>query len=138
MESSAKPGRPVLGVSVLAERQGSVVLVRRGKPPFEGVWSLPGGTVEFGESLAEAAVREMREETGLTVSVGPVQTALDVMSQTNDGEVASHHVLVVFRATVLGGTLVAGDDAADGEWVSIGDLDDRPMTPGTAELIKTL
>lgn len=138
IESRATPGRPVLGVSVLVERQGSVVLVRRGKPPFKGVWSLPGGTVELGEPLAEAAIREMREETGLDVSLGPVQTALDVISHADDGKVSSHFALVVFRATVVGGTLEAGDDAAAAEWVSICDLNDRPMTPGTAELIKSL
>jgi ADP-ribose pyrophosphatase YjhB (NUDIX family) len=114
---------PVIGgVSGLIVRDGRVLLVRRGKEPFKGHWSLPGGGVAPGETLREAVKREMREETGLEVDVG------DRAGQA--GPVAAFHV------TVTGGELCAGDDATECEFVVPDEIFRRETTPGLADVFR--
>lgn len=124
---------PRLGVSVLCVRGGDVLLVKRGKQPYFGHWSLPGGLVEFGEALADAARRELLEETGTTAQLEPepVET-FDIIQRREDGTAAAHFVLAVFRGTYEDGEARAGDDAADAAWVRTCDLETLMMTPGTA------
>ena len=114
----------VLAASVVAtDAQGRVLLVKRGKEPQKGRWSVPGGSVEPGESLKEAAAREVLEETGLEVIVGD---ELWIMTTpTGDGRFYEIHD---FAATVVGGVLTAGDDADDARWVNVKELDDMPLT----------
>lgn len=116
------PARPIVGVGAVVlvplEREGAdggdgVVLVRRRFPPLQGEWSLPGGTVEVGETLAAAVAREAREETGLVVDVGPVVEVLDRILHDADGRVQYHFVLVDYLCRPAGGSLRAASDAAD-------------------------
>lgn len=99
-----------------------VVLVKRAHEPLKGQWSLPGGSVEVGETLAEAVVREVREETGLDVRVGPLVEVLDRIHRDDDRRVEYHFVLLDFRCTVVAGTIAHGSDAADACWASRTDL----------------
>lgn len=114
--------------AVIVDGEGRVVLVRRGSEPEKGRWSIPGGRVEPGESLEEAAAREAFEETGLSVTIGPELWSLTV--PTGDGRVFEIHD---FSATVVGDTeLRAGDDADDARWVGPAELDLLPLTDGLA------
>jgi 8-oxo-dGTP diphosphatase len=111
------PDAPVAAVGAVVIRDGAVLLVRRAAPPRQGEWSLPGGRLELGESLADGVRREVREETGLAVSVGPVVDVFDRVHRDDAGRIRYHFVIVDFLCEVRGGTLAAGDDAADARWV---------------------
>ena len=108
------PDRPVVGVgAIVIDQAGRVLLVKRAQEPLKGRWSLPGGMVELGEALPEAVAREVLEETGLTVTVGPLVEVLDRIYRDPDGRVAYHYVLLDYLCRPVGGTLGAGTDAAD-------------------------
>jgi 8-oxo-dGTP diphosphatase len=107
-----------------------LLLVKRGHEPDAGLWSLPGGRVEAGESDAEALVREMREETGLTVT--PVRLLGSVRRPAPDGRVLE---IYDYEAAVTGGILAAGDDAAEVRWVDAGELTALPLTSGLVEAL---
>ncbi|TYC52766.1 NUDIX domain-containing protein [Rhodobacterales bacterium] len=130
------PDAPRIGVSVLCHKDGQVLLVQRAKEPYRHHWSLPGGLVELGETLAEAASRELLEETGVTADLGePVET-FDNIGRDDSGRVATHFVLTVFCGRYLAGDAKADDDAADLAWVPLSDLDDLLTTPGTPARIR--
>lgn len=101
---------PVLGVGVLVEHDGRVLLVKRGREPAKGLWALPGGKVEFKENLKHAAQREMREETGLDVDAGEVIYVFELIDER------FHYVIVDLRARLLGGDLKPSDDVTDARW----------------------
>jgi ADP-ribose pyrophosphatase YjhB (NUDIX family) len=103
------PQRPIVGVSVLVRREGKVLLVRRRKEPLAGSWSLPGGKVEFGERLEAAAIREIREETGIEIDRLKRIDMAEIIVRNGAGTVASHAVLTVFAGRYTGGTVTAGD-----------------------------
>jgi len=109
------PLRPVVGVGVVVWHREHVLLVRRGKPPRVGHWSLPGGAQELGETVAAAARREVLEETGLVVEVGEVLAAVD-MIEREAGRVRYHYTLIDFSAEAAAPELRPGGDAADARW----------------------
>ncbi|MEM1197798.1 MAG: NUDIX hydrolase [Pseudomonadota bacterium] len=129
---------PKLGVSVACWRGDEVLLAQRGKEPSKGLWSFPGGHVELGERLAEAALRELREETSIVAELEGLATTLDVIRQDESGEVTTHYVIVVFKARWVSGEAVAGDDAAAVQWRRADDLGDLAMTPRTADLVRAM
>jgi ADP-ribose pyrophosphatase YjhB (NUDIX family) len=132
---TALPNRPVLGVSTLVRRGGAVLLVRRGNPPARDIWAFPGGRVEFGESLAAAAAREVMEETAVTVAIdGPIDQA-EIVMRNEAGEAERHYVLIVFAGTWIAGEPVAGDDAAEARWVEASDLGAFQKTPDTDRIL---
>jgi 8-oxo-dGTP diphosphatase len=120
---------PCVGAVVKDER-GRLLLIKRGHAPGAGLWSLPGGRIEPGETDAEALVREMREETGLTVRVDALLGR--VRRPWFNGDVID---IRDYAATVTGGTLRPGDDAADARWVRPEDLNALPLTDGLAEIL---
>jgi len=120
-----KQGVPCAG-AVVRDDAGRLLLVRRGRPPSAGMWSVPGGRVEPGETPAEAAAREVREETGLQVEVGPLLTTVRI------GDYVVHD----FAAVVIGGELQAGDDAAEVRWCSTDDAALLPLTPGLLDELR--
>lgn len=130
------PDAPRVGVSVLCHRDGHALLVKRGKDPYKGHWSLPGGLVELGETLAQAAERELLEETGVIARLGePVET-FDSIQLDENGKVLTHFILTVFSGAYDAGEAVAGDDAAAIDWVHPDELDARQTTPGTPDRIR--
>lgn len=132
------PDAPRASVSVLCHQDGRALLVKRGRPPYKDHWSLPGGVIELGETLQQAAARELLEETGVTADLGdPVET-FDSIQRDEDGRVVTHFVLTVFCGPYLAGTAEARDDAADLDWVRLEDLDARLTTPGTPERVRRL
>lgn len=128
----------VPGVSILCHRNGEVLLIRRGKAPYAGYWSLPGGKVEAGESLLQAAHRELLEETGVTARLGePVET-LTIDSRDDSGTIRARFHLTVFTGEHLSGEPAAGDDAAEACFMPLAALEGLQMTPGIAERIVRL
>ncbi len=119
---------PVVGVSIIIFRDESaqeMLLVQRGKEPLLGYWSPPGGRVEWGETVLEAAQREVWEECNIAIHLSPAASfgTLDRIAHTTEGEVLYHFVLVgVVAIAETGATPQAGDDAADCQWVKISDL----------------
>ena len=107
------PSRPVVGVGGVVLVDSRVVLVKRRFDPLAGQWTLPGGTLELGETLQAGLTREIREETGLEVEVGPVLEVLDRIERDHNGNVEYHFVLVDYLCRPRGGRLVAGSDAAE-------------------------
>lgn len=116
------PVRPVVGVGAVILDGDRVLLVKRGHAPLKGEWSLPGGTVELGETLEDALAREVREETGLEVTIGAVVEVFDRIDRASDGRIAYHFVIVDFACAATGGSLAHASDADDARWVPIDDL----------------
>ncbi|MEM8685764.1 MAG: NUDIX hydrolase [Pseudomonadota bacterium] len=132
------PTSPKLGVSVACWRGEEVLLAQRGKAPSKGLWSLPGGHVELGERLAEAALRELHEETSVTAELEGLVTTLDIIRRDDQGHVTTHYVIAVFKARWISGEAVAGDDAAAVQWRRAEDVDDLAMTPSTPDLLRAM
>lgn len=114
--------------AVVRDAAGRLLLVRRGREPSAGLWSLPGGRIEDGETAAEAAAREVLEETGLTVTVGALLASVEI------GDYLVHD----FAATVDGGTLRAGDDASDARWCRDDEAALLPLTPGLLDELRRM
>ena len=107
------PERPIVGVGGVIVVDGKVVLIKRKCEPGAGTWSLPGGAIEVGETAHAALAREILEETGLTVDVGPVIDVVDRMAKDDEGRVAYHFVVIDYVCRVTGGVPVAGSDAIE-------------------------
>jgi ADP-ribose pyrophosphatase YjhB (NUDIX family) len=122
------PDRPYVGVGAVIVDDGKVLLVKRKYEPLAGRWSLPGGAVEVGETLEGSLVREMVEETGLDVEVGPVIEVFDRITRDEDGRVRYHFVLVDYLCWPAGGVLEAGSDVADAVFAAPGELDAYDLT----------
>lgn len=128
--ASGELGRPELCVGAIAVDEDQILLVRRGRGPAQGEWSVPGGRVEAGETLAEAVVRELAEETGLT---GVCDSLAGWVERVGDG---FHYVILDFHVTIIDGSdPVAGDDAAEVAWVPLYELSDLKLTEGLAEFL---
>ena len=130
------PDRPVVGVGAVVLDGERVLLIKRGHAPLKGQWSLPGGGVETGETLEQAVAREVLEETGLTVEVGPIVEVLDRISRDADGRVEHHFVLVDFVCRNNGGMLRGASDAEDAAWVALPDLGRYEVAPVTISVIQ--
>jgi ADP-ribose pyrophosphatase YjhB (NUDIX family) len=116
------PERPIVGVGAVIVDAGRVVLIKRRFEPLAGQWSLPGGTLELGETLEAGVAREMLEETGLVVEVGPVVEVFDRIMLDPDTRVRYHFVLIDYLCRPVGGTLAAGSDVEDAVWADPSDL----------------
>ena len=114
--------------AVVRDTSGRVLLVRRANDPGRGLWSIPGGRIEDGESARAAAAREVREETGLDIEVGEALLA----------EAIGPYFIEDFAATVVGGTLLAGDDALEARWVTPDELRSLPLAPALLEALPRL
>jgi 8-oxo-dGTP diphosphatase len=129
------PVQPILGVGAVIVKDGRALIVKRANNPYKGHWSIPGGRVELGETLADAVYREMREETGLEVRIGPVIEIFERVERELD-RVRYHFVIVDYVCTCIGGALCAGDDAEEVAWVTAEELPRFGVADSAAAVIR--
>jgi mutator protein MutT len=130
------PDRPYVGVGAVIVQDGRVLLVKRKYEPLADRWSLPGGAVEVGETLEACLIREMVEETGLEVGVGPVIEVFDRITHDDDGRVVYHFVLVDYLCWPVGGSLRAGSDVGDCMFVHPDDLREYDLTAKAESVVE--
>ena len=124
-----------MGASIAVFKGDTVLLVERARAPFRGLWSLPGGSIEPGESASEAALRELKEESGTTTKIEGVVENVELAVTDDDGRPLTWR-LAMFYGRYAGGSLQPGSDASDANWVAIADLEKLSLTEGTASLIR--
>jgi len=129
------PVHPICGVGLIVRRDDSVLLIRRGNPPRRGEWGLPGGGVELGETLSEAAAREVREECGIEIAIGDVIDAVDIMARDDAGRLRFHYIVVDLAARYVSGDLCAASDVLDARWIALTDLDTLALPAMTRAVI---
>jgi ADP-ribose pyrophosphatase YjhB (NUDIX family) len=130
------PETPLVGVGAIVIAEGRVALVKRGRPPLAGKWSIPGGLLEVGETLRTCAEREVREETGLSVEIGELLGVFDRVVPDEDGHIHYHYVLIDFLCRRLSGELCAGDDADDVCWFAATELGPLGLAGETEKVIR--
>jgi ADP-ribose pyrophosphatase YjhB (NUDIX family) len=129
------PTRPYLAVSAAIIRDGKVLIVRRARPPARGMFTLPGGGVEAGETLHEAVIREVREETALTVAPLALAGHREVIARDTDGKVERHFVILPFAARWIAGEVTLNDELAEAHWLVPDALAGLTTTDGLAEIV---
>ncbi len=134
-DSREFPSRPICGVGVVVCKDDAVLLIQRGNPPGRGDWGLPGGAVELGETLRDAARREIREECGIEIALGELLDTFEVLQRDDAGRVQYHYVVIDFAAAYVSGDLRAASDVLDARWVAPRDLDAYVMPAKTREVI---
>jgi ADP-ribose pyrophosphatase YjhB (NUDIX family) len=132
----AYPRRPQIGVGVVVWRGDEFLLIRRGKPPRYGQWSIPGGRQELGETTRETAVREIKEETDLEIELIGLVDVYDAIRVDTNGSIASHFTLIDFTARWVSGDAVAGDDAIGVGWFTLDDLPELKLWKETEHVIR--
>ena len=131
------PGKPRVAVGAVVFKDECVLLVRRGQPPAEDLWAIPGGSVEIGETLQEAAEREILEETGIQIrALKPIYT-FDAIDRDKAGKVRFHYVIVDLAADYVRGEPKPGDDALEARWVSATEIKYLEVSPATLKLLQT-
>ena len=138
MSKREYPDRPMVGVGAIVIKDGKVLLVKRGIAPSKGLWAIPGGSVELGETLQEAAEREIMEETGLAIrAVKPVYT-FDFIERDDSGKIRFHFTIVDIMADYISGTPKGADDALEARWVSPEELKELPMSKNTLKVLEEI
>ena len=132
------PEAPIVGVGAVIVKGNKILLVKRAGEPGKGLWSIPGGLVEIGESIKDAARREVKEETGLDVRVDEVADVTEIIIRDEKNRVKHHYVIVDFFAVPLKGELRASSDALEVRWVEFKDLKNYSLTNTVKELFKKL
>jgi ADP-ribose pyrophosphatase YjhB (NUDIX family) len=138
MSSSSRefPARPTVGIGVAVLRDSAVLMVRRGRAPAEGSWSLPGGAQKLGETVEQAARRELAEETGLLVEALFLAGCVDSIHGDPDGRIRYHYTILDFCARYAGGQARPGGDAAEVKWVDMNRLDELNIWSEAQRIIR--
>ena len=131
------PQRPFLAVSAAIFRNGKVLLVRRARKPALNLYTLPGGAVEAGETLVEAAIREVREETSLSIEPVALAGHRELIARDDEGKVERHFIILCFASRWLAGEPVLSDELDDSRWVDPSELGNYRTTDGLAEIVTT-
>jgi ADP-ribose pyrophosphatase YjhB (NUDIX family) len=129
------PTRPYLAVSAAIFRDGRVLIVRRGRPPAHGLYTLPGGGVECGETLKEAVTREVREETGLEIAPLALIGFREAIGRDAAGKIERHFVILPFAARWIAGEIALNDELAEAQWRRPDELAGLKTTDGLAEIV---
>ena len=130
------PDRPLVGVGAIIVDAGRVALIKRGKPPLLGEWSIPGGMLELGETVRQGAEREALEETGLVVRTTELLGVFDRVVMDDAKRVQYHYVLVDFLCERISGELHAAGDASDARWFTAEEISKLPLPEDTATVIR--
>ena len=134
-DARAYPQRPFLAVSAAIVRDGKILVVRRARPPAHGLFTLPGGVVEVGETLAQAVVREVSEETGLTIEPVALAGFRETIVHDAQARVERHFVILCFAARWRGGEAVLNEELSEARWIDPAELANLSTTPGLAEIV---
>ncbi len=134
-EARIYPTRPYVAVSAAIFREGRVLIVRRAQPPANGLYTLPGGVVEIGETLIQAVVREVREETGLEIEPHGLAGYRQVIARDDSGRVERHFVILPFAARWLAGEISLNDELAESLWLAPSELSGLKTTEGLADIV---
>lgn len=134
--SDTAPQRPVAAVGVVCFRGDEVLLIRRGAPPFQGDWSLPGGRIEWGERAADAALRELKEETGCEAEIAGLIDVVDGLMGDEAAQVRWHYVLIDYAARWTSGAPQGGDDATDAKFFAVEELASLGLWSETIRIIE--
>ncbi len=130
------PDRPIVGVGAVIVENGRALVVKRASQPLQGQWSIPGGAVELGETLRQAAAREALEETGLLVEAGEVLDVFDSIYRDSGGRTQYHYVLVDFLCRKTGGQLCAASDVSDARWIAANEIPELDITPAAQQVLR--
>ena len=134
-DSRSYPTRPYLAVSAAIFRAERVLIVRRGAPPMQGIYTLPGGGVELGETLEQAVMREVREETGLAIEPLSLAGYRQVIARDSEGKIERHFVILPFAARYLAGEISLNAELAEAKWLLPSELSGLRTTEGLAEIV---
>ncbi len=134
--STEYPARPALAVGAVVFKDNQVLLVKRGNPPAKGDWAIPGGSVKIGETLQEAAQREILEETGIVIKAGEPVWSFESIHRDDQGRVRFHYYIVDLKASYVSGEPVPADDAMEAKWVCKGEIRHLNVNPATRRLLK--
>ena len=136
-EGRRYPQRPIVGVLAVVLRGDRALVVRRANPPLSGRWGFPGGVLELGETVAQGAMRELFEETGVTAEPAGPLTVIDTIDRDEEGRVRYHYTLVAVNGHWRSGEGAPGDDADEVAWLSRAEIIDRnlPTAPALLPLI---
>jgi 8-oxo-dGTP diphosphatase len=129
------PTRPYLAVSAAIFRDGKVLIVRRARAPAKGVYTLPGGGVELGETLEQAVIREIREETALDIEPVELVGFREAIARDATGRVERHFVILPFAARYLGGEIALNEELSEADWREPSELGNLKTTEGLAEVV---
>jgi 8-oxo-dGTP diphosphatase len=130
------PPKPIVGVGAIVVREGKVLLVKRAANPSRGLWAIPGGSLELGETLQRGAEREILEETGIRIRAGAPVYAFDFLEYDANNRLQYHFVVVDMEAEYVAGEVQAADDALDARWVSPEDLEGMPVSINTLKILR--
>jgi 8-oxo-dGTP diphosphatase len=134
-DARSYPERPILAVSAAIVRDGKVLLVRRAREPAATLFSLPGGVVEVGETLTEAAIREVREETGLTIEPVALAGYREAIGRDTAARIERHFVILPFAARWIAGEPHLNEELSEARWLRPAEIVGLPTTPGLAEIV---
>jgi 8-oxo-dGTP diphosphatase len=134
-DARSYPERPFLAVSAAIVRAGQVLVVRRARAPADGLFSLPGGVVEIGETLVQAVMREVAEETSITIEPVGLAGYREAIARDRDERVERHFVILPFAARWLAGEPVLNEELSEARWLHPAELPGLPTTPGLAEIV---
>jgi ADP-ribose pyrophosphatase YjhB (NUDIX family) len=134
-DARSYPARPYLAVSAAIMREGKLLVVRRARPPATGLFSLPGGVVELGETLTEALVREIAEETGMSIEPLALAGFRETIVRDRDDRVERHFVILCFAARWQAGEPDLNEELSEARWIEPAELAGLPTTPGLAEIV---
>ena len=130
------PQRLIVGVGAIVIKDGRVLLVQRAAPPSQGLWAIPGGSLEAGETLQQGAEREIREETGITIRAGEPVYAFDFLQYDDEKRLQYHFVIVDVEGEYLEGEVRAADDALAARWISPAELAGLPVSANTLKILR--